>query len=175
MENRTERLQDIYNNLGRPGTKAFQFAAKRKGLNITENEAKAFVASQSIGQVFQGRIPSDGKLLGSTHEDTRWQMDLIDWSKRIDRLKGGPRFVLVAVDLHDRTVFTQPQPGKTAQNTLEGFRKIIRKNGGVMPKEITVDLGNEYAFLEAEINAKGCFDEKEYAVHKHIIRCRQRH
>ena len=46
-------------------------------------------------------------------------------------------------------------PSKTAQATLEAFRKIIRANGNIMPKEITVDLGNEYAMLEQEISSKG--------------------
>ena len=61
----------------------------------------------------------------------------------------------MAVDLYDRTVFTQPMPSKTAQATLEAFQKIIRANGNIMPKEITVDLGNEYAMLEQEITSKG--------------------
>jgi len=46
-------------------------------------------------------------------------------------------------------------PSKTANATLEAFRKIIRANGNIMPKEITVDLGNEYAMLEQEITSKG--------------------
>jgi hypothetical protein len=85
----------------------------------------------------------------------RFQMDLIDFSKRIRKLSGGHRYVLVAVDNYDRTVFTQAMQRKTAEATLEAFRKIIRANGNVMPKEITVDLGNEYALLEQEIASKG--------------------
>ena len=46
-------------------------------------------------------------------------------------------------------------PSKSAQSTLEAFRKIIRANGNIMLKEITVDLGNEYALLEKEINDGG--------------------
>ena len=63
--------------------------------------------------------------------------------------------VLVAVDNYNRQVFTQGMPNKTAQATLEAFRKIIRANAGIMPREITVDLGNEYAMLEQEIASKG--------------------
>ena len=85
----------------------------------------------------------------------RWQMYLIDWSKRIRKLSGGHRYVLVAVDNYSRQVFTQPMQSKTAQATLEAFRKIIRANAGIMPKEITVDLGNEWALLEQEIASKG--------------------
>ena len=150
-----DRLQQIYDDAGRPGAQSFRFAVRRAGLQITEAEAKAFVGRQSTGQIFQGRIASDGVVPGGGREDMRWQMDLIDWSKRIRKLTGGHRFVLVAVDNYNRQVFTQPMPSKTAKATLEAFRKIIRANGNVMPKEITVDLGNEYAMLEMEIDSKG--------------------
>ena len=51
------------------------------------------------------------------------------------------RFVLVAVDIADRTVYTAAQKSKTAEETLRTFKEIIRENAGVMPKEITIDLG----------------------------------
>ena len=63
--------------------------------------------------------------------------------------------MLVAVDNYNREIFTQPMQNKTADATLEAFRAIIRANGNIMPKEITVDLGNEYALLEQEIASKG--------------------
>ena len=85
------RLQQIYDDAGRPGAQAFRFAVGRTGWQISEAEAKAFVARQATGQIFQGRIPSDGKVPGGGREDMRWQMDLIDWSKRIKKLSGGHR------------------------------------------------------------------------------------
>ncbi len=118
-------------------------------------DAKAFVASQSQGQIFQGRIPSDGKIVGGGRDDMRWQIDLIDWSKRIRKLSGKHRFALVAVDNYDRTVFTQPLMNKTAEKTLDAWRKVIRANGDITPKEVTADLGNEWALLEQEIASKG--------------------
>ncbi len=63
--------------MGRPGVQAFRFAARRAGLQISDAEAKAFVAAQSQGQIFQGRIPSDGVVSGGGMEDMRWQMDLM--------------------------------------------------------------------------------------------------
>ena len=143
----SQSWQQIYDDSGRPGVQAFRFAVRRAGLQISEAEAKAFVAKQSTGQIFQGRIPSDGVVPGGGREDMRWQMDLIDYSNRIKKLSGGHRYVLVAVDNYDRTVFTQGMPNKTAQATLEAFRKIIRANAGIMPREITIDLGSEYNML----------------------------
>ena len=149
------RLQQIYDDAGRPGVQSFRFSVRRAGLQISDAEAKAFVAKQSTGQIFQGRIPSDGVVPGGGREDMRWQMDLIDWSKRIKKLSGGHRYVLVAVDNYNRQVFTQGMPRKTAEATLEAFRKIIRANAGIMPREITVDNDGAFATLEQEIASKG--------------------
>ena len=121
---------------------------RRAGLQITEAEAKAFVAKQATGQIFQGRIPSDGVVPGGGREDMRWRMDLIDSSKRIRKLSGGHRYVLVAVDNYNRQVFTQGMPSKSADATLQAFQKIIRANGNIMPKEITVDNDGAFALLE---------------------------
>ena len=149
------RLQEIYDEQGRPGAQAFRFAVRRAGLELSETEARAFAAKQAIGQVFQGRIPSDGVVPGGGREDHRWQMDLIDFSKRIAKLNQGHKYVLIAVDNFDRTVFTQPMPRKTAIETLTAFRKLIRENDGVMPKQVTVDNGTEYNLLKDEIENNG--------------------
>ena len=157
------RLQRIYDNAGRPGAQTFRFAVRRAGVQISEAEARAFVSRQSSGQVFRGRIASDGKLVGGGREDQRWQIDLIDFSKKIAKLNAQHKYVLVAVDLYNREAFTQAMPRKTAQATLEAFRKIIRKNGGAMPKEITADLGTEYALIGKEIeDAGGVLRRKMY-------------
>ena len=137
-----EKLQEIYDEQGRPGASAFRFAVRRAGIEISETEAKAFVSKQGLGQLFQGRIPSDGVIPGGGREDHRFQMDVIDFSKRIAKLNQGHKYVLIAVDNFDRTVFTVPMPRKTAVETLTAFRKLIRENNGVMPKQITVDNGN---------------------------------
>ena len=86
---RESRLQAIYDDEGRPGADAFRFAVNRKRdatLTITAKEAKDFVAKQSIGQVFRGYIPSDGKIPGGGRDDHRWQMDIIDFARRIEKI-----------------------------------------------------------------------------------------
>ncbi len=81
----SDRLQKIYDESGRPGVQAFRFAARRAGIENSDKEGKDFVAGQSTGQIHQGRIPSDGKIVGGGRSDMRWQMDLIDYSKRIKK------------------------------------------------------------------------------------------
>ena len=126
MTSLEERLQTIYDEQGRPGAEAFRFAVNRQvnGDTISLRDAKAFVAKQSIGQVFRGYIPSDGVVPGGGREDQRWQMDLIDFSGRIEKINQANKYVLVAVDNFDRTIFTQAMPGKSAQNTLDAFRTV---------------------------------------------------
>jgi len=157
VEARNSRLQTIYEDAGRPGAQAFRFAVRRKipGLQISETEAKAFVAGQSTGQIFQARLPSDGKIVGGGREDMRFQIDLIDYSSRIRKLSGKHRFVLVAVDNYNRQVFTQPVQNKSSSTVLAAFKRIISANAGIMPKEITADNGNEWAELGPYIEEHG--------------------
>ena len=117
------QLQRIYDDAGRPGAQAFRFAVRRAGLQISEAEARAFVSRQSSGQVFRGHIPSDGKVVGGGREDQRWKIDLIDFSNRIAKFNNQHKYVLIVVDLYNREAFTQPLQRKTAQATLEAFRK----------------------------------------------------
>ena len=58
---------------------------------------------------------------------------------------------------------------KTAPATLEAFRKLIRKNDGKMPNEITADLGTEYALLGKEIeDAGGVLRRKTFMLSTHL-------
>ena len=128
------QLQQIYDDAGRPGAQAFRFAVKRAGHTITDRDAKAFVGKQAVGQVFRGRqgMPSDGKIPGG-RSDMRFQLDLIDFSRRIEKLKT-QRYGLAAVDIADRTVYTAAQKSKTTEETLRAFKEIIRDTAGVMPQ-----------------------------------------
>ena len=147
-------LKEIYDNAGRPGASAFRFSVRRAGLQISEVEAKAFVANQASGQIFQGRIPSDGKIPAGAKDSSRAQADLIDFSKRISKLRGS-KYVLIVVDLYDRQIFTVPQASKSAQETLNSWKRVIRANGGRTFGETTVDLGQEWAYLQREIENNG--------------------
>ena len=150
-----ERLQQIYDDAGAPGAAAFRFAVRRAGLQISEAEAKAFVARQSTGQIFQGRIASDGVVPSGGKDSARAQADLVDFSKRITRLNKGHKYVLCVIDLYDRQLFTVPMKTKSAEETLQAWRKVIQSNGGVTFAEVSTDQGNEWALLGQELESKG--------------------
>ena len=86
----SDRLQGIYDDAGAPGVQAFRFAVRRAGLQISDAEAKAFLAGQSTGQIMQGRLRSDGVVPSGGKDSSRAQADLIDFSKRINRINKGP-------------------------------------------------------------------------------------
>jgi hypothetical protein len=150
-----ERLQQIYDDAGAPGAQAFRFAVRRAGLQISEVEAKSFVAKQSTGQLMQRRIPSDGVVPSGGKDSARAQADLVDFSKRITRINKGNKYVLVVIDLYDRQLFTVPMKSKSANETLQAWKKVIQSNGGVQFAEVTVDLGNEFSLLGQELESKG--------------------
>ena len=76
-----ERLQRINSGAGAPGARAFRDSARRTGIDMSAAESKAFVAQRSSRQVFKQRIASDGNIPSGGREDTRWQMDLIDFPR----------------------------------------------------------------------------------------------
>ena len=151
----SDRLQQIFDNAGAPGVQAFRFAVRRAGMQISDAEAKAFVAGQSTGQIMQGRLRSDGVVPSGGADSSRAQADLIDFSKRIKRINTGHKYVLVVIDLYDRQLFTVPMRSKSSDDTLQAWRKVIQSNGGVTFLETTVDNGQEWAQLGQEIESKG--------------------
>ena len=84
MADREAQLQQLYDDSGGPGADAFCRLAARKNLKVTDAEARAFVANQSRGQVFQGRLKSDGKVTASREREI-YQVDIIDYTTKIGR------------------------------------------------------------------------------------------
>ena len=100
MAGRADRLQQLYEDAGRSGARAFRTYARRQGEQLTELEARQFVGGQAGRQVLQQRLPSDGKVTAS-REDMRWQGDLIDFSKR-PKQPSGHKYAMVVTDVHTR-------------------------------------------------------------------------
>ncbi len=49
-------MQQTYDDLGRPSAQKLLFALRRKGIQVSESEAKDFIARQSTGQIFAYKI-----------------------------------------------------------------------------------------------------------------------
>ena len=127
-----DRLQVLYDEAGRPGARAFRTFARRKGENITNSESQQFVAGQATAQVFQAKLPSDGKVSAS-REDMRFMADLMDFSKRRQQ-PGGHKYALAVTDVFSRFTWVERLVDKESSTVLQAYRKVIGRNHGVHPK-----------------------------------------
>lgn len=150
-----QRLKQIYDDLGRPSARVFRDAVLRKGGRISDVEARDFVGAQSESQIFQSRVKSDGKHPGGGKVNMRWTADLIDFSKRLKKPNLSQKYVLIVISNFDRMMFTTPQKSKTAEATLDSFKRILRMAGDVTPAEVLVDNGAEFNLLPAFLESKG--------------------
>ena len=110
-----------------------------KGEEITSVEAQQFVSQQAAGQVFRGRLPSDGKKSAS-REDMRCQADLLDFSKRPSSQRGrASKYALVVTDVFTKEAWVEKMRDKADAEAKNATRKIIASNVGVAPKEVSLE------------------------------------
>ena len=70
-------LEALNDELGFPGARKLYLAAKKRGLNVTQQQAKQ-VTERNVGShVVAPLQPSRGKT-AAENLDARWQMDLAD-------------------------------------------------------------------------------------------------
>jgi hypothetical protein len=135
-------LSRIYEERGRPGARALRTAARRQGTNVTMREAQEFVAQQNSSQVLQARLPSDG-VVSATRENARWQMDLLDFSKR-KKQSSGHQYALTVVDVFSRYAWVENIKDRKDAQVLTAYRKIIARNNNTHCKEADFDMGSEF-------------------------------
>lgn len=125
-DGREERLQQLYEDAGRPGARQFRVYVRRNGENITQAEALRFVQGQASRQVISNqRQPSDGKISAS-REDARWQVDIMDMTgKRVQNT--GEKHALQVTDIFSRYTWTVPMKSKSADDTLRAYQTIIQQ------------------------------------------------
>ena len=138
------QLREVWIETGRAGVDKVYNKAVRKGLAVTRKQVQEFVKGQATAQVFQPRARSDGRVV-ATRALMTWQVDIMDMKQFDATANKGYKFVLVAVDVFDRTMKAAPMKTKTPEETLKVFRTFTP-----LPKEIDSDLGQEF---------KGAFDE----------------
>ena len=73
-----------------------------------------------------------------------FQVDVIDMSKR-KKQPGNHKYILAVCDVHSRYLWTEMMLDKTAEQTTVAYRKIITRNNGTHPKQISCDLGREFS------------------------------
>ena len=121
-----------------PGAAAFRRLVVKKGIKISEDEAKAFAASQSRGQIFQGRLKSDGRITAS-RPNAIFQVDLIDYTKKSAE---GSRYILAVVDVFSRKLGVEPIASKDPGSVVVALREVFLRS--LYPEQITTNMGQEF-------------------------------
>jgi len=112
--------------------------AVKSGLAVTRKQAQEFVKSQASAQVFHPRARSDGKVV-ATGPLKSWQVDVMDLTQFSEKVNKGYKFVLVAVDVFDRTMKAAPMKTKSPEETARVFRTFAP-----LPAEVDTDHGQEF-------------------------------
>ena len=132
-----EELRRLDRELFNPGVDKLFVAAKRRGLDVTKEQVKAFAATRRaieplrLPQRFEGKSAAEGP-------NARWQLDTAEMPPKLKK-----RYFLVAVDVFTRLAYTQAMETKTAATTARAFRTILER-ANAKPAILTTDAGTEY-------------------------------
>ena len=133
-----KQLAKVWVDIGRQGAEKLYNKAIKLGLAVTRQQAQEFVKSQASAQVFQPRTKSDGKVV-ATSPLKSWQVDVMDMKQFAEKSNKGFKFVLVAVDVFDRTMKAAPMKTKTPEEAAKVFRTFAP-----LPAEVDTDHGQEF-------------------------------
>jgi len=131
-------LKQLWVDIGRQGAEKLYNKAVKSGLVVTRKQAQEFVKSQASAQVFQPRAKSDGRVV-ATAPLKSWQVDVMDMKQFAEKANKGFKFVLVAVDVFDRTMKAAPMVSKKPEETARVFRTFAP-----LPAEVDTDHGQEF-------------------------------
>ncbi len=133
-----DQLKQAWIDTGRGGVEKVYDKAVKSGLNVTRKRVQEFVKAQASAQVFQPRAKSDGKVV-ATRARMSWQVDVMDFKQFSEKANKGYKFVLVAVDVFDRTMQAAPMKTKTPEEAARVFRTFAP-----LPAEVDTDHGQEF-------------------------------
>ena len=142
-----QRARKLSQELGQPGVRALQLAAKKAGIAVTKAEVQQIVSQQGERQVFGRLQGAEGKTVSRGANDS-WQMDLADLKnqpgtkakKAKDRVY---KFFLVVINTFDRVVYTRALKGKNPGEVTVKLSQILEE-APKKPKVISSDNGLEF-------------------------------
>ena len=132
------RLTELAQRLGTPGAGKLYAAARRRGIRITKEQVKRFVATKGQKQLFRAYPASKGQA-ASEAPSMRFQMDLVDMRNSPSL---GFRNMLVLVNVFTRKVFAVAIKDKTPEIVAPALREMLGRLAVVV---IASDAGGEWA------------------------------
>lgn len=136
---RRQQLQQIADELGTPGGAKLYAETRRRGLRISKQEIKDFLARKGEKQIFRPLPESKGKT-ASESIDMRFQMDLIDLKYSASK---GFKYILVVVNVYTRRAYALPVRDKTPAQVAPVLQTLLSRMPE-KPQVITSDRGNEF-------------------------------
>ena len=132
------RLAELAQRLGTPGAGKLYAAARRRGIRVTKEQVKRFVATKGQKQLFRALPASKGQT-ASEGPQMRFQMDLVDMRNSPSR---GYKNILVLVNVYTRKAYAAPIEDKTPQVVATALREML---GGLTLVVISSDARGEWA------------------------------
>ena len=132
-----EALKALDKELSSPGVDKLWIAARRRGIEVTKEELRAFAATRRTNETLRLPKPYLGKSAAEA-PNTRWQLDFAAMPVR----RGFIGFIL-AVDVFTRKAYAQLLRNRTGPTTTAAFAELLRK-AGKNPDILICDNGSEF-------------------------------
>lgn len=117
-------------------------AAKQLDAAITRQDVKSFLEQQTtyaLHKPVKTHFPRDSLRAYAPLQSTA--IDLIDYSSNPDE---GKKYVFILVCLYSRFLYAEPMHGKSAEDSLRAFKKILKKSQKYARiSAVASDSGNE--------------------------------
>lgn len=142
IEQKLEKIKQIYEDYGYPNINRMKDILKRENISITNELLQSFYYKNKTAQLHKRPPPNKkGYPIVSTNTNMIFQMDLLDFQK-FAHSNNNYKWILIAIDVFTRKAYAQPIKTKSADDTLQGMKKIFDVSG--FPKKLYTDQGKEY-------------------------------
>ena len=154
-------LRELADELGIRNPAVLYRAAKKRHIHATLILARTALETNVGRQVFGPPVRSLGK---SAAEGpwSRLQGDLIDFKQNADNSRHGHHYILLLVDVFDRTINAKTLPDKTPETVNAAMRELLGPEDE-HPEDnftLTTDAGQEFCRLQ-EILPANCFHKEK--------------
>jgi hypothetical protein len=146
MEENQKIIEFLYKINYFPGLTKLKKIVKKANPDISDKEVVEFYNNEITTQLTkkQDKKVEQGHMIAYFVNEI-WLLDIVDLVK-YNLFNKGYKYLLLAVDVFSRKVFTTPLKGKDIPNVLQGFRELIKHE---KPRTILSDhepafIGNEF-------------------------------
>ena len=138
-------LRALFQEMGSPSALALYIAARKRGLQVTREQARQMTIKVGERQIFSAPQPASNKV-ATEDQRARFQADLLDARNTAD-VEGeeATKSVFVLVNSFTREIWARPLKDKTPASTEAAMLSILRTmTPGDEPMLVSTDGGGEF-------------------------------